>query len=162
MFRTYLCIVLAALQTFLFSVESIGKTQTVGVNKFVEHQILESFGTSSCWWAQTIDDEATAKEIARLLYDEETGLGLDIYRYNIGAGEKDNPDSRIGDPNRRTESFYVFNEEKGEYEFDFTRDANARRMLDLAIEYGASEVILFHQCQNIFPLHSTPILVYYY
>ncbi len=143
MFRTYLCIVLAALQTFLFSVESIGKTQTVGVNKFVEHQILESFGTSSCWWAQTIDDEATAKEIARLLYDEETGLGLDIYRYNIGAGEKNNPDSRIGDPNRRTESFYVFNEEKGEYEFDFTRDANARRMLDLAIEYGASEVILF-------------------
>ncbi|MBQ2842512.1 MAG: hypothetical protein IJE72_05705 [Clostridia bacterium] len=143
MLKTYLCIVLAALQTFLFSIESIGKTQTVGVNKFVEHQIFEFFGTSSCWWAQTIDNEADAKEIARLLYDEETGLGLDIYRYNIGAGEKDNPDSRIGDPNRRTESFYVFNEETGEYEFDFTRDANARRMLDYAIEYGASEVILF-------------------
>lgn len=143
MLKTYLCIALAALQTFLFSVESVGKTQTIGVNKFVEHQLFESFGTSSAWWSQTIDDEETAKEIARLLYDDETGLGLDIYRYNIGAGEKDNPDSRIGDPNRRTESFYVFNEETGKYEYDFTRDANARRMLDYAIEYGATQVILF-------------------
>ena len=143
MLKTYLCIILALLQTFLFSVESIGKTQTIGVNKFMKHQTFESFGTSSCWWSQTIDDEATAKEIARLLYDDETGLGLDIYRYNIGGGEKDNPDCRIGDPSRRTESFYVFNEETGEYEYDFTRDANARRMLDYAVEYGATQVILF-------------------
>lgn len=143
MLKSFICIVLAALQAFIFSIESIGETQTVGVNKFVEHQTFESFGTSSAWWSQTIDSEETAKEIARLLYDDETGLGLDVYRYNIGAGEKDNPDSRIGDPNRRTESFYVFNEETGEYEYDFTRDANARRMLDYAIEYGATEVILF-------------------
>lgn len=143
MLRTYICIVLAALQTFIFSIESIGETQMVGVNEFAEHQTFESFGTSSCWWSQTIDGEETAKEIARLLYDDETGLGLDIYRYNIGGGEKDNPDSRIWDINRRTESFYVFNEETGEYEYDFTRDANARRMLDYAVEYGANEVILF-------------------
>ena len=109
----------------------------------MEHQTFETFGTSSAWWSQTVDDEATAREIARLLYDKETGLGLDIYRYNIGGGEKENPDCRIGDPNRRTESFYVLNEETGEYEYDFTRDANARRMLDMAVEYGASEVILF-------------------
>ena len=143
MLKTYLCIVLAAFQTFLFSVESLGKTQMLGVNKFVEHQVFESFGTSSCWWSQTIDNEETAKEIARLLYDDETGLGLDIYRYNIGGGEKDNPVCRIGDPNRRTESFYVLNEETGEYEYDFTRDANARRMLDYAVGYGATQVILF-------------------
>lgn len=143
MIKTYLCIILAALQTFLFSVESIGKTQTIGVNKFEEYQIFESFGTSSCWWSQTIDDAETAEEIARLLYDDETGLGLDIYRYNIGGGEKENPVSRIGDPNRKTESFYVFNETTGEYEYDFSRDANARRMLDYAVEYGATQVILF-------------------
>ena len=143
MLKSYLCIILAALQAFLFSVFSIGETQMIGVNEFVEHQVFESFGTSSAWWSQTIDDESTAKEIARLLYDDETGLGLDIYRYNIGGGEKENPDCRIGDPNRRTESFYVFNEETGEYEYDFTRDANARRMLDYAVEYGATQVILF-------------------
>lgn len=143
MFKAYLCIVLAWLQTFTFSVFTIGKTQSIGVNKLAEHQIFEGFGTSSAWWSQTIENEETAREIARLLYDDETGLGLDIYRYNIGGGEKENPDCRIGDVNRRTESFYVLNKETGEYEYDFTRDANARRMLDMAVEYGAKEVILF-------------------
>ena len=143
MLKSYLCIVLAALQAFLFSIASIGETQIIGVNEFGDHQVFESFGTSSAWWSQTIGNDETAREIARLLYDDETGLGLDIYRYNIGAGEKDNPDCRIGDPNRRTESFYVLNEETGEYEYDFTRDANARRMLDYAVEYGATQVVLF-------------------
>ncbi len=143
MIKSFICIILAWLQAFSFSVFTIGKTQSIGVNKFVEHQTFESFGTSSAWWSQTINDEETAREIARLLYDDETGLGLDIYRYNIGGGEKENPDTRIGDPNRRTESFYVFNDETGKYEYDFTRDENARRMLDMAVEYGAKEVILF-------------------
>ena len=139
----YICIVLAWLQAFTFSVFTSEKNQTIGVNKFVKHQTFEGFGTSSAWWSQTIENEETAREIARLLYDDETGLGLDIYRYNIGGGEKENPRCRIGDPNRRTESFYVLNEETGAYEYDFTRDANARRMLDMAVEYGAKEVILF-------------------
>lgn len=139
----YICIILATLQLWTFNIFTLGKTQSIGVNNFVEHQTFETFGTSSAWWSQTIDDEATAREIARLLYDDETGLGLDIYRYNIGGGEADNPDCRIWDVARRTESFYVLNEETGEYEYDFTRDANARRMLDMAVEYGAQEVILF-------------------
>ena len=143
MFRSIICIILAAIHAFIFTNFSSKKIQNIGVNKFVEHQVFESFGTSSCWWSQTVDNEETAREIARLLYDDETGLGLDIYRYNIGGGEKENPDCRIWDVNRRTESFYVLNEETGEYEFDFTRDANARRMLDMAVEYGAKEVILF-------------------
>ncbi len=134
---------LATLQTFLFMVFTTDKKQTIGVNKFVTYQEFEGFGTSSCWWAQSVDDDATAREIARRLYDDETGLGLDIFRYNIGGGEHDNPDCRIWDVNRRTESFYVFNEETGGYEYDFTRDANARRVLDYAVEYGAKEVILF-------------------
>lgn len=139
----YICLVLATLQMWTFCIFTNDKTQSIGVNEYVEHQTFETFGTSSAWWSQTIADEETAREIAKLLYDDENGLGLDIYRYNIGAGEKENPDTRIGDPNRRTESFYVLNEETGEYEYDFTRDANARRMLDMAVEYGASEVILF-------------------
>ncbi len=139
----YLCIALAAIQAFMFSIFTNDKKQTIGVNKYEQHQTFEGFGTSSAWWSQTIDDEETAREIARLLYDDKTGMGLDVYRYNIGGGEKDNPNTRIGDPNRRTESFYVLNSGTGKYEYDFTRDANARRMLDMAVEYGAKEIILF-------------------
>ncbi len=143
MIMKYICIILAFFQTVTFSVFTNKRTQTIGVNKYETHQTFETFGTSSCWWSQTISDEETAREIARLLYDDETGLGLDVYRYNIGGGEADNPDCRIWDRTRRTESFYVLNTETGEYEYDFTRDKNARRMLDMAVEYGAEEIILF-------------------
>ena len=144
MIKKLICIILAALQTLIFNMLTKNEDiQTLGVIDYERYQTFESFGTSSCWWSQNIGDEETAEEIARLLYDDETGLGLDIYRYNIGGGEHDNPDCRIWDTSRRTESFYVFNEETGEYEYDFTRDANARRMLDYAVEYGAKEVILF-------------------
>ncbi len=142
--QQFLSVILAAIIPFCFNAITLtSKTQTIAVNGYDMGQTFETFGTSSAWWAQTIDSEETAQEIARLLYDKETGLGLDIFRYNIGGGEKDNPDTRIWDISRRTESFYVLNEETGEYEYDFTRDKNARQMLDAAIEYGASEVILF-------------------
>lgn len=113
------------------------------IDKTEKYQTFEDFGTSSCWWAQTIEDEEMADEIAKKLYDDEEGLGLKIFRYNIGGGEADNPDCRIWDTSRRTESFYVLNEETGEYEYDFTRDKNARRMMDLAVKYGAEKIILF-------------------
>ncbi|MBQ8782350.1 MAG: hypothetical protein IJZ57_01075 [Clostridia bacterium] len=113
------------------------------IDKTKTYQTFEEFGTSSCWWAQTIDDDGMAKEIAKELYSEKEGLGLKIFRYNIGGGEADNPDCRIWDTSRRTESFYVWSEEKGEYVYDFTRDANARRVMDYAVEYGAEKIILF-------------------
>lgn len=142
--KRLICIILAAIQTLIFNIFTKNEEiQTLGVIDYEKYQTFESFGTSSAWWSQNIDDEQTAQEIARLLYDDETGLGLDVYRYNIGGGEHDNPDCRIWDTSRRTESFYVLNEETGEYEYDFTRDKNARRMLDYAVEYGATQVILF-------------------
>lgn len=113
------------------------------IDKTKKYQTFEEFGTSSCWWAQTIEDDATAREIAKKLYDENEGLGLKIFRYNIGGGEADNPDCRIWDTARRTESFYVLDEETGEYKYDFTRDANARRIMDYAVEYGVEKIILF-------------------
>ncbi len=117
--------------------------QYLDIVDITEYQTFESFGTSTCWWAQTIDSEEKADAIAKALFSDEEGLGLDVVRYNIGGGEADNPETRIWDTARRTESFYVYDEEKGEYVYDFTRDANARRVLDKAIEYGAKEVILF-------------------
>ena len=118
-------------------------TQYYDVVDITEYQTFRSFGTSTCWWAQTIDTEEKADAIAKALFSDEEGLGLDVVRYNVGGGEADNPESRIWDTARRAESFYVFDEEKGEYVYDFTKDANARRVLDKALEYGAKEVVLF-------------------
>lgn len=141
MIMRILCALAAFFQTILFALS--GSEHILNVNLFEEHQVFEGFGTSSCWWSQLIEDEKQADEIARLLYDKETGLGLKTYRYNVGAGENDIDGSKIWLRERRTESFYCFNEATGKFEYDFTRDALARRMLDKAIKYGAEEVILF-------------------
>lgn len=138
-----LAYLLAFLQTLLIGAVGKDTDQYIDVVDISKYQTFESFGTSTCWWAQTIDDPQLRDSIAKALFSDTEGLGLDVVRYNIGGGEKDNPDTRIGDPSRRTESFYTYDEEKGEYVYDFTRDENARLFLDKAIEYGAKEVILF-------------------
>ena len=124
----------------------IEKSQTADVKLTIDAnekgEILDGFGASACWWSQIAGDSDNAEEIAKLLYSKE-GLGLNIYRYNIGGGSAD-IDSKIDNPWRRTESFYVFNEETGEFEYDFTRDAAAQKFLDLALSYGCIDtVILF-------------------
>lgn len=103
--------------------------------------VFQGFGTSSCWWSQAVSGEM-ANKIAAELYGAD-GLNLISYRYNIGAGSAENPNTAIPVGNRRAESFYYLNSTTGEYEYDFTRDANARAMLDAAIAAGATEVELF-------------------
>lgn len=107
----------------------------ISVNPFSVQQEWDGFGTSAAWWSQNVSDESTRKNLAKELYSSE-GLGLSIYRYNIGAGES----PRVSNSWRRAESFYYFNEETGKYEYDFTRDANAQAFLFEALSQENSTV----------------------
>ena len=86
-------------------------------------QTLKGWGTSACWWAQAVSDEKTQEELAELLYGD-SGLRLNIYRYNIGGGY-DEELNRVENPWRRTESFLLYDREKEESTWDFSRDKNA-------------------------------------
>jgi O-glycosyl hydrolase len=99
-------------------------------------QTIEGFGASGAWWAQSIGTwpKDTSDPILKLLYDAQEGIGLTIYRYNIGAGSGDD----IKDPWRSAETFEV---SRGVY--DWTRDAPAVRVLNRVCELGAERVILF-------------------
>ena len=44
---------------------------------------------------------------------------------------------------RLGESFYVYNEETGQYEYDWSRDANSQAMLQAALDRGVDTVVLF-------------------
>lgn len=120
-----------------------GQGAVVSVREERGAPVFESWGTSGAWWAQFVGGTAVEQEVARLLFDKQDGLGLTVYRYNIGGGEKENPHSRIWGDWTKTESFYVFNPVIGDYDFDFTRDANARQMMDAVVAAGAREIILF-------------------
>ena len=116
-----------------------------------EMQTLKGWGTSACWWSQYCGDEKTQDEIASLLYGSE-GLGLNIYRYNVGGGT--DPDNfRVKDPWRRTESFMLFDREKEETSWDFSRDKNAVAMMKKCLDLGNIDtLVLFanspHYCQT--------------
>ena len=103
-------------------------------------QTLKGWGTSACWWSQYCADESVAEEIAELLYGD-TGLGLNIYRYNIGGGT-DPENCRVTNPWRVTESFYKYDREKEEGEYDFTADKTAVSMMKRCLEKGNVDTLI--------------------
>jgi len=99
-------------------------------------QTIEGFGASGAWWAQSIGNWPKEKsdKILNLLYNREKGIGLTIYRYNIGAGSGND----IKDPWRSAETFEV---SQGKY--DWGRDASSIQVLDRVCELGAEKIVLF-------------------
>ncbi len=117
------------------------------INPEKEFQTFKSIGASGAWWAQIVGgwdhiDEKSGKpvrdRIAELLYNKETGIGMCVYRYNIGGGSKHSGKGEYSQPARATECFEV---SKGEY--DWNRDRNAVYMMKKCVENGADEVIFF-------------------
>lgn len=109
-------------------------------------QTFEGIGASGAWWAQIVggwdnkdeNGEEVRNVISRLLYSKTDGIGMNIYRYNIGGGSAHSGKGEYSDFARRTESF-----DAGDGKYDFTRDKNAVYMMHQAVRDGANEVILF-------------------
>lgn len=119
------------------------KSRTLNVKVRTDEQLQEisGWGTSDCWWADDISDEETRNQIANLLFSED-GLNLDTYRYCLYGGY--DPDNNVvTNAWRLGESFYVYNEETGQYEYDWSRDANSQAMLQAALDRGVDTVVLF-------------------
>lgn len=99
-----------------------------------QYQTIEGFGTSGCWWAQDVGKWDNIEEIMDLLYDTEKGIGLNIFRYAVGAGLP----SRASDSWRRSPTVEV---SPGEY--DLSKDAAAIKVFKLAAERGANNNVVF-------------------
>ncbi len=116
------------------------------LNRDKVFQKYEGIGASGAWWAQivggwdNVDDSGVEMRdaVSRMLYSKTEGIGLDIYRYNIGGGSAHSGRGEYSDFARRTESF-----DAGEGKHDFTRDKNAVYMMKQSVKDGAGEVILF-------------------
>ena len=99
-------------------------------------QKWEGFGVSGAWWAQIIGecDQKTKDRILDALFDRQKGIGLTIYRYNIGGGDNHS----IQDKWRRTESFEV---DRGVY--DWQRDSAAVEIMRGAVDRGVEKIVVF-------------------
>lgn len=119
----------------------------ISVNPGEKFQTMQGFGASGAWWAQEVGgwehmDPESGKpvrdRISELLHSRENGIGLQIYRYNIGGGSANSGNGDFWNPLRRAETFEV-----AEGRYDWSRDKNAVYMMKQAVKDGAEEVILF-------------------
>ena len=131
---------------------SLSSTDYTSSNVQIELQKLcQSFsltpGQISDKWGKEIifvGNWENAKDILSLLYDENSGIGLNIYRYNLGAGSKD--DATITDLDRRAEAFI---DKDGSYHWE--RDAAAQNALALARSMNEDlRVTLFSNSAPVF------------
>ncbi|MBR3738790.1 MAG: leucine-rich repeat protein [Eubacterium sp.] len=103
------------------------------------YQEIEGFGASACWWAQEVGTWENADKIMEMLYSEENGIGLDIIRYNLGAGSEDQKDYGLYNAGARTHCFM-----KSDGTYDWDNDPGAMNCLDLAVQFNPNlKVTLF-------------------
>ena len=100
------------------------------------HQTIAGYGASACWWAQDVGGWEADKvdTVVSLLFDRERGIGLNIYRYEIGAG----PVNEAPDPWRRAETL-----ETAPGQYDWTRNTNAIAVMQAAVAAGVDNVMVF-------------------
>ncbi|MGI8746982.1 MAG: glycoside hydrolase [Deinococcus sp.] len=97
-------------------------------------QRMDGFGASGGWWAQMVGQHPESREqVLDWLHHPTRGLGLTIYRHNLGAGVSSAPD-----PWRRAETNDLVPGEA-----DWNRDAAAIACLTGAVARGVSDVVLF-------------------
>lgn len=112
--------------------KTVAKNKLSTVSESTTYQTIRGFGASGAWWSQTVGNWENVDEIMQYLYSEDDGIGLDIYRYNLGAGSAD--DELVwywGD--RRTESFAEsYDPSTMTFTYDWSRDEKPRRCLEAA------------------------------
>ena len=127
----------AIMRKSVSNVDTTNKETTIDTSR--TYQEIEGFGASACWWSQEVGEWENASEIMEMLYSEENGIGLDIYRYNLGAGSQDQNDTGLYNRGART---YCFMKEDGSY--DWNSDPGAMNCLDLAVQFNPNvKVTLF-------------------
>ncbi len=118
----------------------------IEIDESRRRQVFNGFGASGAWWAQIVgnwthedsDGISVRDKISRLLFSKKDGIGLKIYRYNIGGGSLHSGKGTYSMPARRTECF-----ETAPRVYDWSRDSAAVYMMKRAVSDGADEVVFF-------------------
>lgn len=122
-----------------------------------EQQTVHGFGASDAWSTQFVGKNwpiDKREQIADLLFSTETdskgnplGIGLSIWRFNIGAGSsRQGNESGIDDPWRRAESFL-----SADSTYDWSKQQGQQWFVQAASERGLDKLIGF--------VNSPPVLL---
>ena len=119
------------------SVTAAPGTTLVKINPAVRHQTFEGWGTSLGWWANHVGGwSADARDaVVEAVVDPATGLGYNLFRYNIGGGE--NPTHQHMGAFKEMPGF-----EPSAGTWTWDADANQRAILQRIVERGGTGIFL--------------------
>lgn len=135
------------------------QAKEVIINPSLRFQTIEGFGASDCWTVQYVGKYWNSREkekAAEYLFSREMdqsgnpkGIGLSIWRLNIGGGTIEQGDSSNlnTDITRRAECFL-----KQDGTYDWSKQIGQQWFLSRAAEYGCESFVAF---SNTPPVHMT-------
>lgn len=136
------------LALFALTAASWSHAQTFTIMTDSPRQTIEHFGASDAWSMPTIGlwtDDAEQTKIADWLFSTENdasgqprGIGLSVWRFNLGAGSAYQGDSSYINKGTRTECFL---QPDGHY--DWSAQSGQRRFLQMAKERGVDKLLAF-------------------
>ena len=148
--RYYFLLVLATITTACRA-----NDYTIETNQ--PRQTIRHFGASDAWSMQFIglwDNQEEQEKIADWLFSTENdakgqpkGIGLSVWRFNLGAGSAEQGKDAQINPGTRTECFLT---KDGSY--DWTKQAGQRKFLRMAKQRGVPHFLAF---MNSAPVYYT-------
>lgn len=117
------------------------------VNQDEKYQQIDCFGASDAWSMRFVGTmpENIQHDVARMLFSQDTdaegnpeGIGLSIWRFNIGAGSVEQGDRSGINTGTRTECFL-----NPDGTYDWSKQAGQRNFLRLAKSYGVPNLLGF-------------------
>ncbi len=117
-------------------------TGAIALNALLDRPLQEirNFGASDTWSIDPIGREwarAGRERIAALLFSPEEGIGLSLWRFNIGAGSAETDGPSLWDPWRGVPCFRGSEQEP----YDWSRQAGQRWFLRAAREHGVEQYL---------------------
>ncbi len=135
-----------ALISFISLAAPAQLTYTIDESK--TFQTIHGFGASDAWSNNLVQlwNDSSRTIAADWLFSKQLlpdgsykGIGLSVWRYNLGAGSSEQGDSSyIGDPNRRTESFL-----NSDGTYNFQKQNGAQWLIKAAKARGLENLVMF-------------------
>lgn len=123
----------------------VNQPSTITLSK--QYETMEGFGASDCWLGEQIGKYWTDNrdQIARLLFSQNVengqpeGIGLSMWRVNLGGGTAEQGAGSDIDANNRAECYL----KTGSDEYDWSKCSGQQYFMNKAKEYGCESFVLF-------------------
>lgn len=123
--------------------KNVQAAETIVISPYNAYQIndgkFEGWGTSLCWWANRVGYSDSLSEKAAEAFFGDSGLRMNIARYNIGGGD-DPSHTHITRTDSDIPGYTKYN--NGQVTYDWTADSRQRNVLMKSIAACNDELIV--------------------